>query len=146
MNFFFGNNGLGKNQMERLAEHYYTAPATDITDPVTTYWKAVCRSQLEIWALANRRARKALTLPSQLAVNTSPAGLFGVYADFWATAFTEYADTTQRIGGLFNGPVQKVPAKTAEIQRPVLAKRSKPAKAKLNGARYAGSEELRQAS
>jgi len=147
MNFFFNNNDLGSDRMNRLADLYSTAPQASGSDPAATFAKAMARSQLEIWALANRRARAALAFPSQLAASRTPDAFVGAYVDFWKTAFTECADTTHRIGGLFSAPVEQNAVPAIQKERPAKAKKPKSEKAvRLNGAHNPNGGEYRQAS
>ncbi len=109
MNFQFGNNGLSFGQLSEMMQQYY-APAGEDANAAQTAWKNIARCQLEIWALANRRARATLALPSTLAASPSPMGLMAAYADYWQTAFAECADTTHRVSELLTEQKAQEPA------------------------------------
>lgn len=99
MNFQFNSNGLSFGQLTEMMEQYY-APVSDDANAAQAAWKNFARCQLELWALANRRARATLALPTTLAASPSPMGLMAVYADYWRAAFDECADTTHRMAEL----------------------------------------------
>ncbi len=130
MNFQFGNNGLSFGQLNEMMERYY-APAGDETSAAQAAWKNVARCQLELWALANRRARATLALPTTLAASPSPMGLMAVYADFWQTAFKECADTTHRMTELLTEPKSQESSE-AETTPPKMAQ-PKVIRTELNG-------------
>ena len=103
MNFQFSDNGLAYGQLNEIMERYY-APAGDDATAVQAAWKNMARCQLEIWALANRRARAALVFPTQAAACPTPMAAMAAYAEFWQTAFAECADATHRMTELLAAP------------------------------------------
>ncbi len=97
MHFYFNNNDLAQYQLKRFAEQYYSPTMINGGNAVRSGVETIAHCQMEIWGLANRRARAVLAFPSELASCTTPNSFVSAYANFWKTAFAEYADTTHRV-------------------------------------------------
>lgn len=148
MFFLFNNSNMSEASFKRVAEQYCDPTVKPSDDAVQSAAKAITRSQLEVWALANRRARAALAFPSRLAECRRPEDFANAYLNFWKTAFTEYADTTHRVAGLMSPTAGAVTTPVAEQKGHVVSRleKSVAASRKLNGAHSGRAEELRQAS
>ena len=96
MNFPFKNNSFQSYPARGYLEGLYNARAIGPT-PLDAGLKSFARAQLELWALANRRARANLALPAQLAACRTPQDAVAAYADFWQSAFVDCAESTRRI-------------------------------------------------
>jgi hypothetical protein len=147
MNYYLDNNDLSYERMQQLASRYYSFPVGESAGPAQDGLKVMARCQLEIWALANRRARAALALPAQLATCKSPYALLAAYGDFWRGGFAECADTTKRISELVSPRSVKPESTEDKKEEPKRAAKTKRnSRSSLNGARGDRVEELRTAT
>lgn len=143
MNFYLDNKDLAQKGLKQFAEEVFSSDAGAHAPQAGI--KAAARCQLEMWALASRRARAAMALPSQLAACKTPNEMLGAYVNFWQAALTESADTTKRISETL---VPRVPVQEeTEADRPAVPKviRSKK-RPTFNGSQTRYEEEYRQAS
>lgn len=83
--------------------------------------KGLARLNLEMVALANRRAQAYLEIPQRLGRCRTPQDLVGEQMRFWQTAAEQYSETTRKALSIWTSmapavPAFKAPMKTAAVQ------------------------------
>lgn len=78
LQFYFGG-------LEALGQAY---------DPL---FKGLARTQLEMLGFANRRAQAYMQLPQKAAQCRTPQDLMGMQAQFWRSAYEDYAESFGRV-------------------------------------------------
>ena len=101
MNYQFKNNGLEYCRIHDVLDQYY-APFFGQSDFDKSDWKGPVRAQLELWALASRRARATIELTGQLATCNTPAKMMEAYSDYWRGSFADYLESTKRMASMFS--------------------------------------------
>lgn len=121
MNYFSNFNSLSSSPMGRMMERVYDPSHNEVSGSMQDGLKSIARCQLEAWGLANRRARASLGLLGQMASCRAPQDVVSVYADYWRTAFLDYADTTNRMSTYLGGkaPATETAATDAEERKAV---------------------------
>lgn len=142
MNFYIDNNGFAYEQLNELAERYYSPPVRESAEAMQEGFKTIARCQLEMWALANRRARATLALPSKLAACRTPAAMMEAYFDFWRSGFMECADATHRVNEML-APKATDPVPAAVKKPKVVPKVLRSTKPSFNGTVPESVDEMR---
>ena len=85
-----------------------TKPEVKVHDSASQVLKSVLRAELEVMALASRRAQALIHFPVELMTARNPQDLYERSVGFYETAYSQYSESSNKVMSIWGGVAQSV--------------------------------------